>query len=258
MREECTVWVGGIPDAHPRLEEGEPALRRFFAQRFGEVLKIALRLKPGSAHGSWCLVTFQTLDAAHALLKNAADLDDGLEGREGCPLEIRHCNLKDQLRTWSTAEPDAPPQPEQPEPEQPEPAAAATPEEALGACAALYDEGAFVQAIATLSAAIERCLADAAPPPPSPAQAEAAGGGLERTQSTEQRQRVSPTRPLPRFLPPSANRRQPPSAASGGGAGGRAARPRHAAACRRPRRDRHLRAVRAAHLWRQQPLGPLG
>ena len=205
VREECTVWVGGIPDGHPRLTEGEAALRRFFAQRFGEVLKIALRLKPGSPHGSWCLVTFQTLDAAHALLKNGADLDEGLEGREGCPLEIRHCNLKDQLRTWSTAEPDAPPEPEQPDPEQeqPEAAAAATPEEALGACAALYDEGAFVQAIATLSAAIEGCLAAAAAPPPSPAQAEAAGGGLERTQSTEQQQRVSPTRPLPRFLPPS-------------------------------------------------------
>ena len=55
LEDLTTVWIGGIPEAHPAMDE--LVLEDFFDRRFGHVDSLHLRVKAGTDR-SWCLVSF--------------------------------------------------------------------------------------------------------------------------------------------------------------------------------------------------------
>ena len=92
-----TVWVGGIPEHHPAMDE--TVLEEFFDSRFGAVDSLNLRIKAGTDR-SWCLISFAEEAAATKLLEEGANLGDAVGGAPGasCRVQVDRADILTHLR----------------------------------------------------------------------------------------------------------------------------------------------------------------
>ena len=92
-----TVWIGGIPEHHPAMDE--TVLEEFFDTSFGAVDSLNLRVKAGTDR-SWCLISFAEEASAKKLLEEGANLGDAVGGvpEASCRVLVDRADILTHLR----------------------------------------------------------------------------------------------------------------------------------------------------------------
>jgi hypothetical protein len=97
LEDLTTVWIGGIPEAHPAMDE--LVLEDFFDRRFGHVDSLHLRVKAGTDR-SWCLVSFAEEAPAQQVLDEGVDLGEAVGGgpKASCRVMVDRADILTHLR----------------------------------------------------------------------------------------------------------------------------------------------------------------